>query len=97
MLRDIHGTYKEDPARVGRASAALVNAVRARIEAGGGGGGAAAAGRPAPSLIGDTLTVFKRLFDDRDGGAATRAQVSLEHPDPSAVARARARAATASR
>jgi len=25
-------------------------------------------GRPAPSLIGDTVTIFKRLFDDRDGG-----------------------------
>ena len=68
ILRDIHATYKEDPARVGRASAALVNAVRSRIEAGGGPAGAAAAGRPAASLIVDTLTVFKRLFDDRDGG-----------------------------
>src|SRR5262249_1284711 len=29
---------------------------------------APADGRPPASLIGDTLTVFKRVFDDRDGG-----------------------------
>jgi len=67
VLRDIHDTYKADPARVQRATAALVNAVRSRIEAGEA-AAAAAAGRPAPSLIGDTIQVFKRLFDDRDGG-----------------------------
>src|SRR5262249_56990073 len=67
ILRDVHGTYKSDPERVGRASTALVNAVRGRIEAGEA-AAAAAAGRPAPSLIGDTVNVFKRIFDDRDGG-----------------------------
>src|SRR4051812_21835480 len=68
ILRDIRDTYEKDRARVGRASAALVNAVRSRIEAGAAATGAPAAGQPAPSLIGDTLTAFKRLFDDRDGG-----------------------------
>src|SRR4051812_33767031 len=62
VLRDVHHAYVPDPARVGRATAALVSAIRSRIEA----SGAPAAGRPAASLIGDTVTVFKRLFDDRD-------------------------------
>jgi uncharacterized protein YyaL (SSP411 family) len=73
VLRDVHETYVADQARVGRASAALVGAVRARMEAGPGekaGAGAAAAAPvlPAPSLIGDTVTIFKRVFDERDGG-----------------------------
>jgi len=69
VLRDIHDAYKSDPERVGRATAALVGAVRARIGSNGGGDAAAAAtGRPAPSLIADTVTIFKRIFDDRDGG-----------------------------
>jgi uncharacterized protein YyaL (SSP411 family) len=67
VLREVHGAYKSDPERVGRATAALVGAVRARIEAGAN-GAAAAAARPSPSLINDTVTVFKRSFDDRDGG-----------------------------
>jgi uncharacterized protein YyaL (SSP411 family) len=66
ILRDIHETYLGDKARVGRASAALVNAVRARIEAPT--GAPAADRRPPPSLIADTVTVFKRVFDERDGG-----------------------------
>jgi len=69
VLRDIHDAYKSDPERVGRATAALVGAVRARIGSNGGSdAAAAAAGRPAPSLIADTVTIFKRIFDDRDGG-----------------------------
>ena len=69
VLRDIHDAYKSDPERVGRATAALVGAVRARIGSNGGSDAAAAAtGRPAPSLIADTVTIFKRIFDDRDGG-----------------------------
>src|SRR4051812_32908310 len=66
VLRDVHHAYRSDPDRVGRATAALVGAVRDRMEA-----KAAAvppAGRPAASLINDTVTLFKRLFDDRDGG-----------------------------
>jgi hypothetical protein len=66
VLRDIHETYVSDPARVGRASAALVGAIRERMEASG--AQAETAGRPPASLITDTVTVFKRLFDDRDGG-----------------------------
>jgi uncharacterized protein len=65
VLRDVHDAYVSDPERVTRASAALVGAVRARMESN---GAAAPAGRPAPSLITDTITVFKRVFDDRDGG-----------------------------
>jgi uncharacterized protein YyaL (SSP411 family) len=70
LLRDVHEAYKSDPARVGRATAALVNAVRGRMgSSGGDGSGAPAAkGRVPPSLITDTVTVFKRIFDDRDGG-----------------------------
>jgi uncharacterized protein YyaL (SSP411 family) len=65
LLRDVHETYKADPARVERASAALVGAVRARI---GAGAAETATARPPASLITDTATIFKRLFDDRDGG-----------------------------
>jgi uncharacterized protein YyaL (SSP411 family) len=69
VLRDIHDAYTSDPERVGRATAALVGAVRARIGSNGGGDAAAAAtARPSPSLIADTVTIFKRIFDDRDGG-----------------------------
>jgi len=70
VLRDVHHAYKSDPERVGRATAALVGAVRARIGSGGGDTAAApaASARPAPSLITDTVTIFKRIFDDRDGG-----------------------------
>ncbi|HEY5450242.1 MAG TPA: thioredoxin domain-containing protein [Polyangia bacterium] len=69
VLRDIHDAYKSDPERVGRATAALVGAVRARIGSNGGSDAAAAAtARPSPSLIADTVTIFKRIFDDRDGG-----------------------------
>jgi len=68
VLRDVREAYVSDPERVGRATAALVNAVRTRMEAAT--GAAAPAGRAStpPSLIPDTITVFKRLFDDRDGG-----------------------------
>jgi uncharacterized protein len=66
VLRDVHDAYVSDRPRVERATAALVGAVRARMEANA--APAAAAQGPAPSLINDTVTVFKRLFDDRDGG-----------------------------
>jgi len=65
VLRDVHHAYVNDAARVGRATAALVGAVRARMESN---GAAAPSGRAAPSLITDTVAVFKRVFDDRDGG-----------------------------
>ena len=44
VLRDVREAYTSDPERVGRATAALVNAVRTRMEAA---GAAAPAGRPA--------------------------------------------------
>jgi uncharacterized protein YyaL (SSP411 family) len=65
VLRDVHDAYRSDRPRIERATAALVGAVRARMEAK---AAPVAAERPAPSLIDDTLTVFKRLFDDHDGG-----------------------------
>jgi uncharacterized protein YyaL (SSP411 family) len=64
VLREINDTYAADKERVTRATAALVNAVRGRMEA----GAAPASARPDTSLIDDTIAVFKRLFDDRDGG-----------------------------
>ncbi|HEY7371253.1 MAG TPA: thioredoxin domain-containing protein [Polyangia bacterium] len=76
VLRDVHEAYVSDPARVGRATAALVGAIRERMEASGPGASGPQAsgpqagpdGRPRASLITDTVTVFKRMFDDRDGG-----------------------------
>src|SRR5262245_5408948 len=66
LLRGVHEQYVGDPARVGRASAALVAAVRAQMEAKSGDAPAPAA-RPAQSLIAGTVNAFKRAFDDRDG------------------------------
>src|SRR3954447_5646951 len=66
VLRDVHHAYRSDPERVGRATAALVGAVRTRMESAA--VAAAPAGRPAASLINDAVTVFKRVFDERDGG-----------------------------
>src|SRR4029079_4072262 len=48
VLRDVHHAYKSDPERVGRATAALVGAVRARIGSGGG-DTAAAPAAPGPA------------------------------------------------
>ena len=64
VLREVKDAYAADRERVTRATAALVGAVRANMEA----KAAPAAARPEAALIGDTVTVFKRLFDDRDGG-----------------------------
>src|SRR5262245_30475681 len=66
LLQGIHEQYVSDPTRVGKAKDALVRAVRGHMEAKA--AEAAPGGRPGPSLIADTVTVFKRLFDDRDGG-----------------------------
>src|SRR5262245_59011099 len=68
LLRELADRHLSDPERVGRATAALVGAVRARMEANDASDAAATAGRPAPSLIADTVTIFKRVFDERDGG-----------------------------
>jgi uncharacterized protein YyaL (SSP411 family) len=67
VLRDVHTAYVSDQARVERATAALVGAIRGRMEAAAA-SAAAPAGRPPVSLIDDTVTVLKRVFDDRDGG-----------------------------
>src|SRR3982751_1729003 len=61
IRRAIRDPYEKDRARVGRASAALVNAVRSRIEAGAAATGAPAAGQPAAALVGGPLTALKRL------------------------------------
>jgi len=66
ILQGVHEQYVSDPTRVGKAKDALVRAVRGNMEAKA--AAAAPGGRPGPSLIADTVTVFKRLFDDRDGG-----------------------------
>src|SRR5450631_3078297 len=77
LLENIHQTYVSDRARVGQAAESLVRAVRAQMEpdAAGGpatGGGAAgdANATPAfdPAVLGQTVAVFKRIFDDVDGG-----------------------------
>ena len=65
ILREVHQQYLADPTRVGRAKDALVRAVRENMEAK---TTAAPSARPGPALIADTVTVFKRLFDERDGG-----------------------------
>ncbi|HMF41636.1 MAG TPA: thioredoxin domain-containing protein [Polyangia bacterium] len=65
ILQQVHEAYVTDPPRVTRASAALVEAVRAQMEAR---GQPAPNARPPASLIADTVAVFKRLFDERDGG-----------------------------
>jgi uncharacterized protein YyaL (SSP411 family) len=65
ILRQVREAYDGDPARVKKATAALVDAVRGRMEAG---AAPPADGRPPASLIADTVGVFKRVFDDRDGG-----------------------------
>jgi uncharacterized protein YyaL (SSP411 family) len=65
LLREIHATYGRDRERVGRASQALVQAVRAQMEAA---AGAATATGPRPAVIADVVAVFRRLFDARDGG-----------------------------
>src|SRR5450432_4834431 len=77
LLAHIHQTYVGDRGRVGQAADSLVRAVRAQMEpaASGGpatGGGAAgdANATPAfdPAVLGQTVAVFKRIFDDVDGG-----------------------------
>ena len=80
VLRDVHEAYASDPARVGRATAALVGAVRTRMEATA--RRPRPPGAPAPSLITDTVTVFKRAVRRPRRRRAPRAQVSVEHADP---------------
>ncbi len=65
LLADIHQTYVADAARVGRAAEALVRAVRAQMEPK---VAAEAAGRPGAALISQTVGVYKRIFDEANGG-----------------------------
>ncbi len=65
ILRDIHGTYVSDAARVGRAAEALVRAVKAQMEPA---AEAAAAARPSTGAVDQALAFYKRLFDDVNGG-----------------------------
>ncbi|MES1206957.1 MAG: thioredoxin domain-containing protein [Pseudomonadota bacterium] len=65
ILRDIYATYVSDTARVGKAAEALVRAVKAQMEPS---GEAAATGRPGPALVDQAVGVYKRLFDDVNGG-----------------------------
>jgi uncharacterized protein YyaL (SSP411 family) len=65
ILRDLHGTYLSDGARVGRAAEALVRAVKAQMEPA---AAPATAARPAAALVDQALGVYRRLFDDVNGG-----------------------------
>ena len=64
LLGEVHRSYLEDRERVGRAAAALVAAVREQMEP----PAAPDAGTPAATLVGDTVAVFERVFDAREGG-----------------------------
>ena len=77
LLDNIHQTYLGDRARVGQAAESLVRAVRAQMEPDAAGGPATGGGAtgdanatPAfdPAVLGQTVAVFKRIFDDVDGG-----------------------------
>ncbi|HVY38081.1 MAG TPA: thioredoxin domain-containing protein [Polyangia bacterium] len=65
ILRDIHATYVSDGERVGRAAEALVRAVKAQMEPA---AEASAAARPGTTLVDQAVGVYKRLFDDVNGG-----------------------------
>ncbi len=65
ILRDIHATYLADGERVGRAADALVRAVKAQMEPA---AEATAAGRPGTPLVDQAMGVYRRLFDDVNGG-----------------------------
>jgi uncharacterized protein YyaL (SSP411 family) len=64
LLSEIHATYLAEPERVAKASAALVGAIRSRME----GGETAAGAGISPTLIAETVAVYKRLFDPTEGG-----------------------------
>jgi uncharacterized protein len=79
LLEHLHQTYLRDQTRVGQAAESLVRAVRAQMEPSA--GAPATAGDPnaksaadpgvdpaAPAVLGQTVAVFKRIFDDTDGG-----------------------------
>ena len=65
ILRQIHATCLADGERVGRAADALVQAVKAQMEPA---AEAAAAARPGTPLVDQAMGVYRRLFDDVNGG-----------------------------
>ena len=67
VLRDVHDAYVADP-RPRRARHRGAGRRGPRAHGGAARSRPAAQAAPSPSLIGDTVTVFKRLFDERDGG-----------------------------
>jgi uncharacterized protein YyaL (SSP411 family) len=72
LLGEIHATYLAEPDRVAKATAALVRAIRGRMEASDA-ETTASADSPAgttlsPTLIPETVAVYKRLFDPQEGG-----------------------------
>jgi uncharacterized protein YyaL (SSP411 family) len=68
LLGDIHATYLADAARVGRAAEALVRAVRAQMEPAAPDAETGTTRTPGPALITQTVAVYKRLFDEEEGG-----------------------------
>jgi uncharacterized protein len=65
ILRDIHATYLRDGGRVGQAASALVQAVKAQMEPAAQG---TEATRPGTALVDQAMGVYRRLFDDTNGG-----------------------------
>jgi uncharacterized protein YyaL (SSP411 family) len=63
LLGEVHRSYVEDRERVARAAAALVGAVREQMEA-----PAGEAALPLATIVGETVAVFRRVFDEREGG-----------------------------
>src|SRR6185295_8771997 len=72
LLSEIHATYLAEPDRVAKASAALVGAIRHRMEARAtdapAGAEPPAGATPSPTLIPETVAVYKRIFDPHEGG-----------------------------
>jgi uncharacterized protein YyaL (SSP411 family) len=63
ILRELADTYAKDGERVTRASKSLVEAVRKDMESADTGGA-----QPGAGVIGDTVSYFKRAFDNVEGG-----------------------------
>ncbi|MEO8214204.1 MAG: DUF255 domain-containing protein, partial [Myxococcales bacterium] len=71
LLADLSQTFQRDPERVGKAAAALVEAVRRAMQGGAGapaGSGTVAGALPGREVIDGTVEFFKRSFDAVHGG-----------------------------
>ncbi|MEO7667941.1 MAG: thioredoxin domain-containing protein, partial [Polyangia bacterium] len=73
LLADLSQTFQRDPERVGKAAAALVEAVRRAMQGGAGAGahigpGTVAGALPGREVIDGTVEFFKRSFDAVHGG-----------------------------